>query len=145
MAFGRLLRNDERQKDRHRFAIGRIEGNRQLRSHEHAGRGVALRHARVRNRDAVTQTRRAQLLACREALQNVRFREALTARKQQRRSVASSRALSGTSTSNWMSSTPNSSPTGFISLNLAAFSTRIAEPVVQGEARASSSSLSLAS
>jgi hypothetical protein len=59
MAFGCLLRDDERKKKRNWFAIGRVEGNGNLDPHEHSRRRVALRHARVGNRDAMSQASRA--------------------------------------------------------------------------------------
>ena len=81
MAFVCLLRDDEPKKEEDWFAIGRIEGYGDFRPHEHTRRGGALRHSRVRNRDPMPQARRAQLLACGQALQYLRIRKAMALRK----------------------------------------------------------------
>lgn len=82
MSYYCLLRDDQPEKKRNRFAIGCVEGNANTGSHEHARLGVALRHARVRDRDTMPQSRRAQLLAFDQAIQNLRVRKSGAARKQ---------------------------------------------------------------
>ena len=82
MLFARLIRYDEPEEDRDRLAIGRVEGNGKLCSYERGGRHGTLIHARVRNRDTVTHTRRAQLLAHCQALQNECLGEAVPRGKQ---------------------------------------------------------------
>ena len=85
MVFGCLLGNYKRQKNRNRFAIGRLKGKGNPCPHEHCCRRVALRHARVRYCDAMTQARRSQLLACSQTLQNLRIGKAVASRKQGRK------------------------------------------------------------
>ena len=70
MSFACLIRHDEPKKDRHRLAVGRVERNGNFCSYECGGWHGTLIHACVRNRDAVTHARRAQLLAHCQALQN---------------------------------------------------------------------------
>ena len=70
MSFVRLVGDDQPEEDRHGLAIGRVEGNGKLCSYECGGRHGTLIHARVGNRDTMTYTRRAQLLAHCQALQN---------------------------------------------------------------------------
>ena len=89
MVFCCLFRNDQSEKKRNRFAIGRVEGNGKLRSYEHAGHCVALGHSCVRNRDPVAQSGRAQLLARHEAFQNLDVGEMHALRKERAQSVAS--------------------------------------------------------
>ena len=82
MSFVRLVGNDEPEEDRHRLAIGRVEGNGKLCSYECGGRHGTLIHACMRNRDAVTHARRAQLLAHCQALQNECLGESMPRGKQ---------------------------------------------------------------
>ena len=82
MSFVRLIRDDEPEEDRHGLSIGRIERNGNFCSYECGGRHGTLIHACVRNRDTVTHTRRAQLLARRQALQNECLGEAVPRGKQ---------------------------------------------------------------
>src|SRR5438128_2412265 len=56
MCFAGLLRDDQRQEQRHRPAIGGVERNSGSGSYEHAGSRVTLIHACVRNGDTLTQT-----------------------------------------------------------------------------------------
>ncbi len=72
MVFGYLLRNDQPKEYRNGPVIGRVEGNGSFRSHQDGGCCVAACQARMRDRNALTQARRAQLLACGEAIQNFR-------------------------------------------------------------------------
>jgi len=83
MAFARLLGDDEPEKKRDGFVIGRVEWNGNFRASERSRCRVALRHTRMWNRDPMTQTRRAQLFACDQAIENLGTRKAVTSRKQE--------------------------------------------------------------
>lgn len=82
MSLVRLIRDDEPEKDRHRLAVGRVERNGNFCSYEYGRWYGTLTHARVGNRDTMTHTRRAQLLARRQALQNECLGEAVPRGKQ---------------------------------------------------------------
>lgn len=82
MLFARLIRDDQPEEDRDRFAIGRVEGNGNLCSYECGGRHGTLIHPSVRNSNPVTNTRRAQLLAHCQALQDECLGEAVPRGKQ---------------------------------------------------------------
>ncbi len=93
MAFGCLLWDDQPQKKRYGFAIGRVEGNGKLRSQKHARHCVALGHSRVRNGDAMTQSGRAKPLAGHEAIQNLGVGQMQTSREKQRKPLEQSRLV----------------------------------------------------
>ena len=82
MSLVRLIRDDEPQEDRYGLAVGRVERNGNSCSYECGRWYGTLTHARVRDRDTVTHTRRAQLLAHCQALQNECLGEAVPRGKQ---------------------------------------------------------------
>ena len=75
MLFGCVLGDEQHEELPDRLAVGRVERYRSCQSNECAGRLAESFDAAVRNRDALTQARGAQLLACGEACRNDRARE----------------------------------------------------------------------
>src|SRR2546421_5655660 len=75
MLFGRVLGDEQHEQLPDRLAVGRVESNGPCQSNECTGRLAESFDAAVRNRNALTQARGAELLACGEACRNDRASE----------------------------------------------------------------------
>src|SRR5438105_5705706 len=83
MLFGRFFRNQQHEHQRHRAAVGRVEGHRLREADERAERFLQALDAPVRDRHALAQTGGAQALAREQAVEYEAAREAVLILEQQ--------------------------------------------------------------